>query len=122
MFLGFSAPVLFFACWVGYHLNWIHERHDAPVGFGIGQIELRLPDGSGKIEIEKRYAPWPLNWFGEPGRHWLMIPESLPKEEVNRIVALFPEAERDFELVAGDPAKVREWNRQLGGRDASPLR
>jgi hypothetical protein len=105
---GSAIAGVLFACWVGYYLNWIHERHNAQVGFCIGLTELRFPDGTTKIETVSRRAPWPLNWFGEPGRLSLMIPESLPKEEIDRIVALFPEADPDFELVAVDPAKAGE--------------
>jgi len=125
MLLGFSAAGLFFACWVGYHLNWIHERHNAPVGFCIAQIGVVEPDGTIRMEVVPWYAPWPLNWLGEPGRRFLMMPKSLPKEEVDRIVALFPEADRDIDFVAVDPEKARECNQRLGsldGLDAASLR
>jgi hypothetical protein len=98
--LGVSVAGMLLACWVGYHLNWIRERHNAKVGFCYGQISLVQPDGTEKLVIQTWDAPWPLRWFGEKGQHFLMAPDSTPKEEIDRILALFPEAEGKIDLRA----------------------
>ena len=109
--LGFSIAGMLIACWVGYHLNWIRERHNAKVFFAIGQIELRFPDGTNKVEIQTWDAPWPLGWFGEKGQRFLMIEGSTPREEIDQILALFPEADRNVDLFVAhertDPAVRR---------------
>jgi len=76
---GGAGAGLLLACWVGYQLNWIRERHNAKVGFGICQMCLIEPDGTQKLVVDIPDAPWPLSWFGEPGRKFLMVPDSTSK-------------------------------------------
>jgi hypothetical protein len=76
--------------WLGYQVNWIRERDKAKVGFGY----LRVNGGP-----KPCHAPWPLNWLGEEGHSFIMIPDFHSKEEIDRIKALFPEAEA-IEIVA----------------------
>ena len=66
-----------FACWLGYQLNWIRQRHNAKIGFGYLQIAT-----TGPIPC---HAPWPLRWFGEEGHSLLLVPNSYTKEEMDRI-------------------------------------
>ena len=95
--------------WLGYQLNWIHERHNARVGTGIGKAAIRQPDGSTKWIVLTPDAPWPLGWFGEKGVKFLMLPKSTPREEVDRILALFPEADREIEFVADEEIDPAFW-------------
>jgi hypothetical protein len=79
-----------FAAWLVYHVNWIRERDKAKVGFGY------LSDHGTRIPC---HAPWPLNWLGEEGHNFIMIPDFHSEEEIDRIKALFPEA-KEIEIVA----------------------
>ncbi len=87
--LRFSLRTLFvlvmvLCVWLAYQVNWIRERHKAKVGFG----HIRIGGA-----IKPSHAPLPLNWFGEEGHSFIMIPDFHSKEEIDRIKALFPEAE-----------------------------
>lgn len=77
-----------FAAWLVYHVNWIRERDRAKVGFGyLEHHGIRRPC----------HAPWPLNWLGEEGHGLIIIPDFHSEEEIDRIKALFPEAQA-FEI------------------------
>jgi hypothetical protein len=90
------------ACWVGYHLNWIRERNDAKVFKSVHSVAIRQPDGSAKFVTVHQKAPWPLGWFGEEGHRDLAVEDSTPKAEIEQILALFPEAKGEIELVERD--------------------
>lgn len=90
-----------FSLWLGWQANWIRERHsliDAPQQTGVEpeydvisqSMSLRAP-----LQVETKDAPWPLLWLGERGVYTLYIRDDMPKAEVARIRALFPEAEID---------------------------
>jgi hypothetical protein len=94
------------ACWVSYHLNWIHQRQNAKVGFAFTRVALVQPDGTTKIETIQVDPPWPLGWFGEPGRHILMLPDFSPQHEIERIRSLFPEGKVDLISLSEDEARA----------------
>jgi hypothetical protein len=95
---------------VGYQLNWIRERHNAPIFHGISQDMIVTPDGGYRLVVMPQDAPWPLGWFGESGETVLGVEDGLPKAEIERIRRLFPEADADIEFIARediDPAYRR---------------
>ncbi len=85
--------------WLGYHLNWIRERHNAKVGFGHLRIDAIYPDGTRYTGPIPCHAPWPLNWLGEEGHSLVMVPDNYAKEEIDRIKVLFPEAGEHIDFI-----------------------
>ena len=90
------------ACCLGYQLNWIGERHsliDASQQTGVDPEYETITQPLGfpalPVRVETKDAPWPLRWLGERGVYTLNIRDDMPKAEVERIRALFPEAEID---------------------------
>ncbi len=103
---AFSLRTLFVvvtvsACWLGYQLNWIKERHSligAPQQTGVEPeygIALMPMSLLASLQVESKDAPWPLRWLGERGVCTLYIRDNMSESEVARIRALFPEAEID---------------------------
>lgn len=73
--------------WVGYHLNWIRERHEflVPKDPAVGLTYERYVWDAGNR------PPWQLALFGEKGIQRIkVIPTD--REQVDRVRALFPEA------------------------------
>ena len=68
--------------WVGYQLNWIHQRH--------AFLQREDVEGTGfKVNGESTAAaPWPLRLFGEDSIFSLGAPNELSAEAKR----LFPEA------------------------------
>ena len=109
----FSLRTLFvlvtlFGCWLAYQLNWIRERHNAPVLAGISTAIEATPAGPKEVTIEHD-PPWPLAWFGERGYSALAVDESYGEQEIERIRKLFPEA--DVEPIPSDDI-LPEYRRQ----------
>ena len=90
-----------FSLWLGYHANWIRQRHsliDAPEQTGVEpeyEVALQSMSLRAPLQVETKDAPWPLLWLGERGVYTLYIRDDIPKAKVTRIRALFPEAEID---------------------------
>jgi hypothetical protein len=80
------------AAFLAYHVNWVRERRNAPVYYVMEEVYLVTPSGPKPTRVACD-APWPLEWFGEPGCNALQISPSVPESEVERIRRLFPEAE-----------------------------
>ncbi len=98
--LKFSLRTLFvvltiFCLWIGYHLNWIRERHDAREFLReFGVIWLATGD--------EAPAPWRLRMLGEPGVSFFAVgfPGSSGtqfdrKQKIFEFRRLFPEAYND---------------------------
>lgn len=105
--LTFSLKTLFIvvtvlACWLGYELNWIRQRHEVAAGATVSRsVSSRtgLP--------EKRTAPGLLWLFGEHGYVDVILrfphrvgDELTPSEEaeLQRAEKLFPEADVNYRL------------------------
>ena len=100
----FSLRTLFvaltlFGCWLGYEMNWIRQRRGV---IGASQVRnwryyvaVTLYGNPPKEHRQPVYsiAPWPLNWFGEPGYWAVVLPKGTSDREAARVRGLFPEAE-----------------------------
>ena len=111
----FSLRTLFvamtlLAAWLGYHFNWIRQRHAALVFEGRAEASMVTPNGPKTVIITSQ-APWPLNWMGEPGHTALIVGGRTEPEEVERIRKLFPEADVDA-LEIGSP-EFEAWTIRL---------
>jgi hypothetical protein len=106
--------VTLLGCWLGYHLNWIRERHELVAKYdALFEFENNTPgaDHWAGRELESDYlqrlystdtvrAPWPLWMLGETGavRINVVVPDDDPEsrlhgeEEYDKARRLFPEA------------------------------
>jgi hypothetical protein len=110
----FSLRTLFvvvtvFACWLGYQLNWIRERHaylskadaffaGAPLAPSRFRWNVTMADDpdlqrwSASVGLPAR-APWSLRIFGEPAVAMIDVTdEEFAQDWVKRGRRLFPEA------------------------------
>jgi hypothetical protein len=76
----------------GYHVNWIRQRHNAPVLPAVATAIQGTPCGPREVTCEQG-PPWPLGWFGERGYVYLGVDASYGEQEIERIRKLFPEAQ-----------------------------
>jgi len=88
--LQFSMWMLFvvvtvICVWLGYHLNWIRERHNA-----IDEASFSWREGL------PEFTPWRLRPFGESCIEEIRIDRGMPidmrERELKRLASLFPEA------------------------------
>ena len=100
----FSLRTLFvvmtvFACWLGYEINWIRQRHivvgDTQVQTARYYLGVWIDSKTRQSHSRRIYsvAPWPLNWLGEPGYWGVALKQGTSDDEVARVRRLFPEAE-----------------------------
>jgi hypothetical protein len=85
-----------FACWLGYELNWIRQRH-AVLITGNWRAYETVHDPFEDTHGQTVRAPGLLWFFGEPGYASLMKLRAGPvankeKAELDRVKVLFPEA------------------------------
>jgi hypothetical protein len=72
--------------YVGHQLKWNSDRHEVRSRYQL----LRVENNDGTVGP---HAPWPLGWLGEWGFHEVNVPESTPESEIERLKAIFPEAQ-----------------------------
>jgi len=83
------ALVMIIGTWLGYHVNWIRQRHAF-----AAQYMPTLPSRRAEynwVSFSVGYAqppPWSLRLFGEE----YCPPLEFPRSEVQRFNELFPEA------------------------------
>ena len=104
---AFSLRTLFvvvtiFACWLGYHMNWIRQRHDA-----LKWLDEHASRGSNETPLgwtsERPDLPWSLrilgekplksHWIGARGKERSALPEY--RRRVAEVAKLFPECDID---------------------------
>ena len=89
--------------WLGYHLNWIRQRHDFLEGdvqaISLKVIDIERSPGPNFFSRTQAKPPFPLGLFGQRGYYGIRIRVSkLPSEseadwsQVQLAKNLFPEA------------------------------
>jgi hypothetical protein len=92
----FLVVLTVLACWLGYYVNWIHQRRivveNTEVAFSKDFVRPRDAT-TGRRNRRSHIAPHPLNWFGENGYWCIQVKAGTSDAEIARVRRLFPEAQ-----------------------------
>lgn len=97
--------VTLFSVWLGWSLNWIHQRHLAAIEFDFDStvVDDPYPAIDPFSFVIRGRAPWQLWLFGEQGYSEIVLaPHMRPVmptiEDRDRIRKIFPEAKVELQL------------------------
>jgi hypothetical protein len=123
----FSLRMLFLlvalvAIWLGYHLNWIRQRHAARA-WVKGQAEYfdDVPVQQGAFP--GAHAPWRIRMLGEDGvtSIWVVVRKEAVDPEQQRLEGLFPEAKVGVYTTGGGYRGKRSPNPIPGWKQGDPI-
>ena len=111
--------------WLGYHLNWIRQRHEFSASLAERRKQLKLSAEAAppKGGHHSSMMPWGLRLLGEPQCASIELirlsgkdddrlnPGMEDAEEVRRARSLFPESQITVLMATGDEDKYRRQQR-----------
>ena len=100
------------ACWLGYSMNWIHQRREA---LASGTMQVSGPDVA--LFFPPR-APGGLWLFGEKGEYEIIVPSN-DEGDGQRAIRLFPEARVCF-LIDGWIVQYQPGSKPVKPMDDQP--